>query len=49
METISIQDYIKQGSALAQLHSQFVECDVALGRMGNHIYMFVLCLNTNSS
>lgn len=33
VETVSVQDYIKQGTDLALLHTQFVDCDVALERM----------------
>ena len=33
VELASVEDYITQGAPLAQLHSQFVQCDVALERM----------------
>ena len=33
MELVSVQDYVNQGASLAQLHSQFTQCDVALERM----------------
>ncbi|XP_046653328.1 vacuolar protein sorting-associated protein 52 homolog isoform X1 [Daphnia pulicaria] len=33
VELVSVQDYVNQGTSLAQLHSQFTQCDVALERM----------------
>lgn len=40
VELVSIEDYINQGASLAQLHSQFVQCDNALCRLEDLLSTF---------
>ena len=40
VESASVEDYINQGASLAQLHSQFVQCDAALERMEDLLSTF---------
>lgn len=40
VELASVEDYVNQGTSLAQLHVQFTQCDHALARMEDLLSTF---------